>query len=41
MDIKGILKYQEHGFQVCRDDGLFIGGMHQQEIKKSMNITGF
>ena len=36
MDIKRILKYQEHG-----DDGLFIEGMHQQEIKKSMNITGF
>ena len=27
MDIKRILKYQEHG-----DDGLFIEGMHQQEI---------
>ena len=36
MDIKRILKYQEHG-----DDGLFIEGMHQQEIKKSMNTTGF
>ena len=36
MDIKRILKYQEHG-----DDGLFIEGMYQQEIKKSMNITGF
>ena len=29
MDIKRILKYQEHG-----DDGLFIEGMHQQEIPK-------
>ena len=34
MDIKRILKYQEHG-----DDGLFIEGMHQQEIKKSIKTS--